>query len=96
MNVLVAVCLSRKHAYNFLLGVHVARWLFLDAQYPTLHNIVRRKNVIVFVFLSGVTLNIEFTRALNGNKYETWLLLVRRLMRINLTYEDYSFLSSLI
>jgi hypothetical protein len=60
----------------------------LAIQYPSLYNIVRRKNVLVADVLSVAPLNIEFRRALTGNKWDTWIQLVCRLMRISLMDEE--------
>jgi hypothetical protein len=40
----------------------------LANQYPSVYNIVQRKNVLVANVLAHSPLNIEFRRALNGNK----------------------------
>jgi hypothetical protein len=56
--------------------------------YPSIYNIVRQKNVLVADVLSVALLNIEFRRALTENKWDTWIQLVRRLMRISLTDEE--------
>jgi hypothetical protein len=70
---------------------HMARFLEdtwlgdlpLAIQYPSLYNIVRRKNVLVADVLSVAPLNIEFRRALTRNKWDIWIQLVCRLMRIS-------------
>jgi hypothetical protein len=66
------------------LGGHLVRRDSISATVPCLYNIVRRKHVLVVDVLSVRTLNIEFRRALTGNKWDTWLLLVQRLMMVNL------------
>jgi hypothetical protein len=57
----------------------------LAKQYPSLYNIVRRRNVLVSDVLTSNPLNIEFTRTLSTDKWEVWLLLLQRLIRVNLT-----------
>jgi hypothetical protein len=57
----------------------------LADQYPSLYNIVQRKNVLVANVLSHNPLNIKFRRALNGDKWNNWLLLCQRLMTVNLS-----------
>ena len=47
-------------------------------QYPTLYNIVRRKNQTVAATLSTTPLNISFRRALVGDKLNLWLELVSK------------------
>src|SRR6187399_2296217 len=59
----------------------------LAMQYPSLYNIVQRKESSVHTVLSTVPLNVEFRRALVGQRWESWLNLVRRLMQVNLTTE---------
>ena len=56
----------------------------LASQYPLLYNIVQRKEVSVADVMSHNPLNIEFRRALSGNKWDSWLHLVRRLMDVQL------------
>jgi hypothetical protein len=63
----------------------------LALQYPSLYNIVRRKNVLVADVLSNNPLNIEFRRSLNGNRWAVWLQLVQRLMGVTLTEEPDAF-----
>jgi hypothetical protein len=57
----------------------------LAKQYPSLYNIVRRRNVLVSDVLTSNPLNIEFRRTLSTDKWEVWLLLLHRLIRVNLT-----------
>ena len=57
----------------------------LSEEYPSLFNIVRRKNVTVEDALSSTPLNIGFRRALIGNKWNRWLHLVERLMTVQLS-----------
>jgi hypothetical protein len=56
----------------------------LASQYPSLYNIVRRKNVLVADVLSNTPLNIEFRRTLTGNKWDAWIALVQRLILVTL------------
>ena len=67
----------------------------LSTQYPTLYNIVQRRNVSVQSVLGETHPNIAFRRALTGNKYERWLNLVERLMDISLSTQPDSFVWSL-
>jgi hypothetical protein len=57
----------------------------LASQYPSLYNIVRRKNVLVSDVLINTPLNLEFRRALIENKWAVWITLVQRLMHISLS-----------
>jgi hypothetical protein len=59
--------------------------LSLADQYPSLYNIIRRKNILVANVLSQNPLNIECRRVLNGDKWNYWLLLCQRLMTVNLS-----------
>ena len=59
----------------------------LSRQYPTLYNIVRRRNVLVADVLSAPPLNIEFRRALTDDKWISWLDLVEKLMQVSLSDE---------
>ena len=54
----------------------------LETQYPTLFNIVHKKQAKVADVLSSVTLNVEFRRALVGNKLLEWDHLVTRMANI--------------
>jgi hypothetical protein len=63
----------------------------LADQYPSLYNIVQRKNVLVADVLSHNPLNIEFWRVLNGNKWNDWLNLCHRLMTVNLSNQQDKF-----
>jgi hypothetical protein len=57
----------------------------LETYHPSLYNIVQRKNVLVANVLAHSLLNIEFKRALNGNKWNEWLHLYKRIMTVNLS-----------
>jgi hypothetical protein len=59
----------------------------LASQYPSLYNIVRRKNALVAEVLTNRPLNLEFRRSLTGNKWDAWIDLVQRLMFISLSDE---------
>jgi hypothetical protein len=57
----------------------------LAHQYPSLYNIVQRRNVLVGNVLAHSPLNITFRRALLGNKWNDWLHLCQRLMVVQLS-----------
>ena len=57
----------------------------LAHQYPTLFNIVHRKQVSVAETLTGTSVNISFRRSLTRDKWDKCLHLVNRLMDINFT-----------
>jgi hypothetical protein len=59
----------------------------LENQYPTLHNIVRTKEVLVADVLSLVPLNIRFNRILIGEKWDAWVHLVSRIINVHLNDE---------
>ena len=63
----------------------------LATQYPSLYNIVRRKNVLADV-ITTAPLNIEFRRALTGPKSAAWISLVNKLMLVSLSDEKDAFL----
>jgi hypothetical protein len=54
-------------------------------KYPTLYNIVRKKNMSVGQVLSTTPLNVSFRQALVGHNWERWLCLVRNILGVNLT-----------
>ena len=54
-------------------------------QYPSLYNIVRRRNQIVASALGSIPLNISFRRALVWDKLGLWHELVSKVMNIVLT-----------
>jgi hypothetical protein len=56
----------------------------LSAQYPSLFNIVRHKNISVASVLAQVPLNIEFRRALTGRRWDRWLSLLHKLVDVHL------------
>ena len=57
----------------------------LALQYPSLYNIVQRKEDYVATVLNSVPLNIRFRRSLVGEHWDAWLQLVCRLMDIQLS-----------
>ena len=57
----------------------------LMQQYPSLYNIVRRRNQTVASALGSIPLNISFRRALVGDKLGLWHELVSKVMNIVLT-----------
>jgi hypothetical protein len=57
----------------------------LSQQYPSLYNIVQRKQVSVAHVMSQVPLNIGFRQALAGNREDRWTHLCSRLVNVNLT-----------
>ena len=63
----------------------------LAAQYPTLYNVTRHKNILVADALANGSVHIEFRRNLTGNKWNSWLNLLQKLITINLTNEDDKF-----
>jgi hypothetical protein len=67
----------------------------LAIQYPSLYNIVQRKNVLVSSVLEQTPLNIAFRRTLNEYKYNLWLHLCQRLMSTQLSDEPDKFSWSL-
>ena len=63
------------------------KWLgsqALKIQYPTLFNIVWKKQATVADVLNSTPLNVSFRRALVGNKLLEWQSLVARVAFINL------------
>jgi hypothetical protein len=63
----------------------------LATQYPSIYNIARTKHVLVAKVLSNVPLNIIFNRTLTGERWNSWVSLLRRLININLSDEPDSF-----
>jgi hypothetical protein len=57
----------------------------LAHQYPSLYNIVQRKQVSVANVMSQMPLNIGFRQALTGSHASRWIHLYTRLMDIQLT-----------
>jgi hypothetical protein len=63
----------------------------LATQYPSLYNIVRTKHVLVTDVLSNVPLNIRFNRTLTWDRWNSWVILLRRLMNVHLSDEPANF-----
>ena len=64
----------------------------LSCQYPSLYNIVHRKEVsVASVLRNAPPPNISFRRALTGDRWDKWLHLVNRLMVIQLTADPDTF-----
>ena len=59
----------------------------LAIQYPSLYNIVQRRDAYVATVLQSNPLNIQFRRTLVGNCWEAWLHLVRWLMDVQLSQQ---------
>uniref|UniRef100_A0A452XI14 Reverse transcriptase zinc-binding domain-containing protein n=1 Tax=Aegilops tauschii subsp. strangulata TaxID=200361 RepID=A0A452XI14_AEGTS len=57
----------------------------LAIQYPFLYHIAQRKDNYVATILQTVSLNIQFRRSLLGERWDSWLHLVRRLMDVQLS-----------
>jgi hypothetical protein len=57
----------------------------LAHQYPSLYNIVQRKEVLVSDVMTQLPLNIGFRQALSGNRADRWVHLVHRLMYVHLS-----------
>jgi hypothetical protein len=60
----------------------------LAEQYPSLYNIVQRKQVTVANVLNQIPLNIRFHRTSTESRWRLWLQLVQRLMSVQLTNEN--------
>jgi hypothetical protein len=56
----------------------------LATQYLSLYNEARRKNMTVAEAINPKHLNIEFRRNLVGERWNMWLHLVDRLMKVHL------------
>uniref|UniRef100_A0A453N5X7 Uncharacterized protein n=1 Tax=Aegilops tauschii subsp. strangulata TaxID=200361 RepID=A0A453N5X7_AEGTS len=52
-----------------------------------LYNIVQHKDTYIATILQFVPLNIQFRRSLVGDRWDSWLHLVRRLMGVHLSDE---------
>ena len=59
----------------------------LALHYPTLYNIVQRKEAYAATVLQSVPPNIQFGRALVGERWLSWLHLLRRLMDVQLSHQ---------
>jgi hypothetical protein len=53
-------------------------------KFPSLYSIVNNKNVHVADVLVNAPLNIRFRHVLKGERWDTWLDLVSRLMNVQL------------
>jgi len=67
----------------------------LKTKFPSLFNIVRRKQASVASVLAGVPLNISFRRNLVGRNLEDWHRIVASLQDVNLQDERDVFVWSL-
>jgi hypothetical protein len=67
----------------------------LASQYPSLFCIVQRKNVLVADVMFSMPLNIAFRRSLVGSRWTDWLSLVSRLIQVQLTDQQDSFVWNL-
>jgi hypothetical protein len=85
---------------SFVIGDGMGTWFWEDIwlvdtslanQYPTIYNIARPKNVLVGDVLNQNPLNIRFNRILVGDKWNTWIQLVSRLMNVHLSNEPDKF-----
>jgi hypothetical protein len=63
----------------------------LAHQYPSLYNIVQRKQVSLANVMAQVPLNIGFRQALSGTRADRWIHLVQRLMNVYLTTQPDTF-----
>ena len=59
----------------------------LAFQYPSLYRIVQRRDALVATIMQSIPLNIQFRRALVGDRWEAWLHLVSRLMEVQLSHQ---------
>jgi hypothetical protein len=64
----------------------------LMKKFPSLYNIVRKKNVSVAQVLSTTPLNVSFRRALVGDNWAKWLQLVGSIMNVQLVEQKDVFL----
>jgi hypothetical protein len=74
------------------------RWLGdkpLTQQYLSLYNIVQHKNILVANVLNEFPLNIAFRRNFTDYKWSRWLYLIGRLVHVNFSNEDDSFVWNL-
>jgi hypothetical protein len=67
----------------------------LALKYPSLYDIVQRKNVLVANVLGQTPLNIGFRRLLTDNKWNEWLHSCQRLMSVQLSDEPDKFICNL-
>ena len=60
----------------------------LFKMYPSLYNLVRKKNVMVAEVLEKVPLNVFFRRAIVGDNLAAWYNLVSKVMSTQLTEQN--------
>jgi hypothetical protein len=63
----------------------------LMTKYPSLYNIVRKKNASVAQVLSTTPLNVSFRRALVGDNWAKWLQLVGSILDVRLNEQTDTF-----
>uniref|UniRef100_A0A453QWL8 Uncharacterized protein n=1 Tax=Aegilops tauschii subsp. strangulata TaxID=200361 RepID=A0A453QWL8_AEGTS len=52
-----------------------------------MYRIVQRHDALVATIMQSIPLNIQFRRALVGDRWESWLHLVSRLMEVQLSHQ---------
>uniref|UniRef100_A0A453L1G0 Uncharacterized protein n=1 Tax=Aegilops tauschii subsp. strangulata TaxID=200361 RepID=A0A453L1G0_AEGTS len=52
-----------------------------------MYRIVQRRDALVATIMQSIPLNIQFRRALVGDRWESWLHLVSRLMEVQLSHQ---------
>ena len=67
----------------------------LAIQYPTLYNIVQRKEDYIGTVFQSIPLNIQFGRTLVGERWNAWMHLVWRLIDVQLSDQPDSMHSKL-
>ena len=70
-------------SHNFF----IAYYIYGLSLYPSLYNIVQRRDAYVAIVLQSNPLNIQFRRTLAGNRWEAWLHIVRTLMDVHLSQQ---------
>jgi hypothetical protein len=63
----------------------------LMKRFPSLYNLVRKKNASVAQVLSTTPLNVSFIRALVGGNWTKWLQLVGSILNVQLCEQEDSF-----
>jgi hypothetical protein len=61
-------------------------------KYPSLYNIVRKKNVSVAQVLSTIPLNVSFRRALERENWVKWVQLMGGIIDVRCTQHKDSFI----
>jgi hypothetical protein len=56
----------------------------LMKKYPSLYNVVRKKNVLVAHVLSSTPLNVSFRRSLEGENWTKWIHLAGSVLSVHL------------